>query len=191
MISSDGIKSKGYTIKGRLSFIDTEFGECEREKVFALLDDDIRDILSRRVISSDWYPLKYQVNLSMAIDKALGKGDLELCRKIGKFTAESDLNTIHKIILKMGSPQRLLKLSAGMWSRYYSEGSLVLESIGNGYAVALVKDFNPISKAFCTDLSGWMIRTLELTGATNVDLNHTKCVLDGDEACRYEATWKY
>ena len=184
-------KSKGYTLRGRLAFIEQRFGKERIPEVLARLEnEEERKILSAPFSSSTWYPLWYQVHLSETIDKALGKGDLKLCWEIGRFTAEFELSTFHQIFLKLGKPQHLLKMGALMWGRYYNTGRLVVESKGDNAATGLVQEFDPIHRAFCVDFSGWMERTMELTGATKVAVRHTACRLEHAPACRFEGSWE-
>jgi hypothetical protein len=191
MSPSDASQSKGYTLRGRLAFIEQRYGKERIPEVLARLEDeDLRKVLSGAFSPSSWYPLRYQVRLSETIDKVLGKGDLQLCWEIGRFTAEFELSTIHAIFLKLGKPQHLLKMGALMWGRYYSTGRLQIESKGDNAAVGLVQDFDPVHRAFCMDFSGWMERTLELTGAQKVAIRHTACRLEHAPACRFEGSWE-
>ncbi len=183
-------KSKGYTLRGRLAFIEQRYGAERIPEVLARLDEEERKVLSHPFSPSSWYPLRYQVNLSAAIDQVLGKGDLQLCWEIGRFTAEFELSTIHQIFLKLGKPQHLLKMGALVWGRYYSAGRLAVESKGDCAAVGVVHDFDPLHRAFCMDFAGWMERTLELTGAVKVAIRHTACRLEHAPACRFEGSWE-
>lgn len=190
MQSGTETKSKGYTLKGALSFVEREYGPDGKQRLIEGLDEKYRKYFQTTIIPSDWYPFEAQVHLYETIDRLFGKGDFHLCWKIGRFTAEFELSTIHKILLKIGGAEKLMKLSGMMWGRYYSSGRLETEDVTSGNGVALVKDFNPISEAFCLDLAGWMERTLELTGARKVLIRHTECILKGHPACRYEGEWE-
>lgn len=191
MSPADDSKSKGYTLRGRLAFIEQRFGKDRIPEVLAKLEDeDLRKVLSGSFAPSSWYPLRYQVRLSEAIDKVLGKGDLQLCWEIGRFTAEFELSSIHQIFLKLGKPQHLLKMGALMWGRYYNTGRLQVEAKGDHAAAGIVQEFDPVHRAFCIDFSGWMERTLELTGATKVAVRHTACRLEHAPACRFEGSWE-
>lgn len=183
-------KSKGYTLRGRLAFIERKFGRERVPEVLALMEEEPRKVLSGVFAPSSWYPLAYQVRLSEAIDKVCGKGDLQLCWDIGRFTAEFELSTIHQIFLKLGTPHQLLKMGGMMWGRYYNSGKLEVAATGKNEAAGFVRDFNPISRAFCMDFAGWMERTLELTGARKVAIRHTACRLEHAPACKYEGSWE-
>lgn len=190
MMTADTIRSKGYTVKGALAFVEKTYGKDSINRLIQSFEPPFSEILQSMIVPSKWYPFELQVRLYETIDSIFGNGDLQLCWAIGRFTAEYELSSIHRIVLKMGRPEQLMKLSGFMWGRYYSAGKLEFEKGEGNTGVAMVKDFNPISKAFCTDLAGWMERTLELTGTRHCLVQHTACVLDGASECRYEGSWE-
>jgi hypothetical protein len=53
-----------------------------------------------------------------------------------------------------------------------------------------VRDFHPISKAFCHDFGGWLWRTAEMSGLADVRVHHEACLLDGAPACVWRAHWR-
>ncbi len=189
MADKGGIRSKGYTLKGALAYVVDRHGDEALKRVLDVLDGDLASLLASRVVPSEWYPFEYQVRFYEAVDRVLGRGDLSLCWQIGRFTAEFELTTIHKIFMKVGGPRRLLSLSGMLWNRYYSVGKLDVQSLDNRGAKATVRDFHPISRAFCFDLAGWMERTLELSGGKDIHLVHSECVIQGANACVYEGSW--
>ena len=190
MTPAEEPKSKGYTLRGRLAFIEQRYGKQRIPEVLARLDEEERKVLSNPFAVSSWYPFRTMVHFSEAIDSVLGKGDLQLCWEIGRFTAEFELSTIHQIFFKLGRPQHLLKMAGLMWGRYYSAGRLVVQSTGEKCAGGEVQDFDPSHRAFCMDFSGWMERTLELTGATRISIRHTACRLEHAPSCRFEGSWE-
>ncbi len=186
----DTIRSKGFTLKGATAFAESRFGAGAMEKVLPLLEPDLREALSVPVLSSTWYPFRYQVALYEGIDQAFGGGDLALCREIGRYTAETEATSFHKVLLKLANMKTWLKIAGSMWGMYYSAGSLSAEAFHDEGGVARISGFHPISKAFCEDFAGWLEQILKMGGKTEVSLRHTECVLDGAPACLYKATWR-
>jgi len=184
------IQCKGFTLKGALSFVEATYGADARARVLAAASPETREVLGGTVLASALYPFRAQVDLYLAIDKALGRGDLALCRLIGRFTAEHELSTIHKITLKVASLSLWMRSAGRMWNQYYTAGTLVADEFGATGGRLRVERFNPISKAFCLDLLGWFERTAELSGKSGVAVEHPRCLLDGHGACLFEARWK-
>ena len=186
----DAIKSKGFTITGALVFVDQKHGPQARTKVIAALDPDTRRLVERSVLASEWVPLRSQVALYEAIDRTLGAGDFKLCFEIGRFTCDHEMTTINRIFLKFGSLEKWMRLASAMWSRYYNTGRLEVEGFTKEEGTIVIRDFNPISKAFCSDFAGWLHRTSEVGGARNVTMGHPDCLLDGAPGCRYVGRWE-
>lgn len=183
-------KSKGYTIKGALNFVVHKFGKDKFEKLLEKISPELKNEIKKGIIPSDWYPFKFQVEVYEAIDLTLGTGNLQICKEIGRYTAEYEISTIHKLFLKIGSIDTIFKFGSLLWGRYYNKGKLEIKIEGKGKGEACIKEWHPISKAFCIDLLGWMERTLELSGADSVHIKHSDCILDGAPYCKFEGVWK-
>lgn len=184
------MKSKGFTIKGALAFVEKTYGAEGKARLIEALDPGTREIAERVGISAEWVPFSAQVALYESIDRVFGKGDLALCWEIGRFTSESELSTINLIFLKLGKLEHWFRVASMMWGRYYSEGRLHIGNFGRETGTVLIMDFNPISEAFCRDFSGWLQRTVELSGCRNVTVEHPQCVLSGRRLCEFVGRWE-
>jgi hypothetical protein len=188
--AADTIQCKGFTLKSLLAFVDHRWGDEGRSRLSLGLEPELQALTHQAILPGSWYPFTSLVALSVATDRVFGRGDLQLCWEIGRFTSELELNTVHKIFLRVTSFPMWLKTSGIMWGRYYSAGKFELESHEKGKASALLRDFNPVSEAFCTQFSGWMERTMELSGLSRPQVFHPSCVLDGALACRFTGSWE-
>jgi hypothetical protein len=184
------MKSKGFTIKGGFAFVEARYGAEAKTRVIQALPPDLREIAGRTILSSDWVPFELQVGLYEAIDETFGTGDLSLCREVGRFTSEHELSTVNLIFLKLGKLEHWFRAASLMWNRYYSEGKLEVGRFEKESGTVLIRDFHPISEAFCRDFSGWLQRTVELSGHRNVTIEHPRCVLSGSDACEYVGRWQ-
>lgn len=187
---ASAIRSKGFTLKGALAFAEARFGPGSRERLLDGAPPELTEVLRSTVLASAWYPFAAQVALYEAIDRTFGRGDLALCRDIGRFTAEAEASALHKLILKFASLEAWLKAAGGMWGQYYNTGRLVTEGFSPDGGGVRIAEFNPVSKAFCMDFSGWLEKTAELSGKRGAAVTHAACLLDGREACVYRATWR-
>jgi len=185
-----GIQSKGFTLRGAMGFVGAKYGPGSMDQVMALADPELREALTGLIHPSAWYPFRFQVGLYEAIDRAFGRGDFALCREIGRYTAEAEANSFHKVLIKLASLKSWLKVAGSMWGMYYSLGKLSVVAMGEAGGTMSVTSFHPISRAFCEDLSGWLQKTAEMSGKKGVVITHTQCLLDGAQACLYRATWK-
>lgn len=184
------IESKGFTLLSALAFVEARWGAPGRQRLLAALDEPSRRVLAGHVLASGWYPFAVQVAIYEAVDREWGRGDHALCWEIGRFTAEHEASTIHKLFLKIARIDTWLRAAGAMWGRYYSAGTLELGEFVEGSGEVRIRDFHPISKAFCHDFGGWLWRTAEMSNLRDVHIAHDDCLLDGADACRYRATWR-
>lgn len=183
------LRSKGFTLKGALAFVESGWGAKGIARVLTESSDVDRGILDARILPSAWYPFSAQVGLYETIDRLFGAGDLALCWEIGKFTSDYEMTRFHKAFLRVTGLDLWVRTAGLMWRRYYSAGGLSVEEIGPRAGVVKVSGFNPLSQAFCFDFGGWLHRTVELAGYSGVAIEHDACVLHGAEACRYSGRW--
>ena len=184
------IQSKGFTLQSALAYAEHKQPVGGRERLLGALDEEAQRVLGGHLLASSWYPFRLQVAAYEAIDRLWGNGDLALCWDVGRFTAEHEASTIHKLFLKLARIDTWLRVAGTMWGRYYSAGTLELGEFTDDHGELLVRGFNPLSKAFCHDLGGWFWRTAEMSGLKSVGVAHVSCLLDGSDACRYRATWR-
>jgi len=183
------MNSKGFTVKGALAFVEKRWGTAGTARVIAALDPESARIAGSLVLSSQWVPFRTQVALYEAVDRTFGKGDFALCWDIGRFTSEYEMNTVNLVFLRLGKLEHWFHAASRMWRRYYSEGALDVEGFGPGTGTIVTSGFDPLSRAFCIDFSGWLQRTVELSGLTRVKVEHQRCMLAGGGACAFRGTW--
>jgi len=189
MVEKD-IKIKGFGIKSVLKYIEENYGEEAFKNLKNKVRNELKEFLSIKIIPSEWYSFSNFVYLLEDIDKIFGTGDFKICKEIGKYNVRYELSTIHAILLKFITIEKILKTGSNLWERYFNCGNLKVEILEKGKAIVRIYNFNPISKAFCAELSGWMEEILKLAGAKSVFLNHSNCILNGKESCEFEAVWK-
>ncbi len=188
-VPGDQTKSKGFTVRGALAFVESRWGADGRSQLLPALDTETRGFCERMVLSSEWVPFRVQVHLYEGIDRVFGAGDHALCRDIGRFTSEHEMSTINQLFLKLGKLEHWMRAAGLMWNRYYSAGRLEVGEFTKKGGILFVRDFDPISDAFCRDLGGWFERTAELSGEKDVRLEHPECVLRSGQDCVYRASW--
>lgn len=157
----------------------------------AVLDDV--EPFDRRVLQSlvtvGWYPLDLEARVIRAIDRTLGSGDLGLANAMGRFSAEHDLTTIHRIFLRMITPAFAMEKLLELWPRYQDTGSWRLENAGTKHVIGHLSDWGHVDQALCLVLAGYIERTLELVGSKYARVDHVRCRSNGEPACAFEARW--
>jgi len=182
---------KGNAFLWTLKFIDQHFGAEARARVIAQLPEEDRPILEGIVLPISWYPLPLFGRLLRAMDSELGKGDLALATERGRWVAVNDIRTIHKVFLKLFTPEWLVERATGtLWKKFHSSGQWTTEALGEGKARAVLRDLAHVDPAVCASIGGWMIGLFELAGAKTIDVRHALCRGRGSQACVYEVEWR-
>jgi len=106
---------------------------------------------------------------------------------------ESELTTLVRLVLKIGSPEFMLKRTGFLWKRYFDSGSFAAEQEAPGqWRLWLADDADEDRTAgalTCSNGPGpWLQRGLELSG-TGGTVRHVRCRFDGHPRCEFEARW--
>ncbi|MFQ5458167.1 MAG: hypothetical protein ACE5FC_06935 [Myxococcota bacterium] len=167
----------------------SRFGNEAWLQVYGDLKPASREIFSRHLLPSAWYPyFAYAEVLDIVVRRFYG-GKIESAREVGANDLEASLNSVYRMLYKAGSPAFIIRMSSLLWRAYFNTGRMVVEESGRGFARVRIEAFTPPAKAVCWDIFGSLCRGLELSGATAIHAAHTDCPLKGDAAMRYEATW--
>jgi hypothetical protein len=140
------------------------------------------------VVGVGWYPLALYARLLRAVDQQLGAGDLRAIPPIGRFEAERDLPTIHRLLLKMVNPSYVVDKMAELWPRYHSTGELRIERRGDRAVDATLADWAS-DEALCLGFQSYCQRALELAGARDVRIAHSSCRARGADLCFFRVKW--
>ena len=181
---------KGNQIIISSQFLVNKYGPDSIEKAAQIMDPKNREIVLGDILSSSWKPAPALVELAAAADKVFGKGDYEVCREMGYFTAKESMSKFYKVFLKFGDPFFILKRSNTLVKQMHNTGRIEVIETGPSYIKAHYLDFGYPHKAFCLILLGFFYGVLEMCGTKNLLIEETRCVNEGDEVCEFVATWK-
>lgn len=184
-------KAKGTTLIPRLKYMDVKGTPAQKEAVLALLRPEFQAEIRKGILQAGWYPLDLLVDLSLAIDKVMGKNDLALIRELARFASEEVLNTVYKMFFRVGSPEFIVSSSANLWTRFYNSGTLKFDFNKAEKRVTFqVIDFDQPSHVHCLTIMAWMEKTLELCG---LKLRGAQCVQCREKQaahCEYLFRWE-
>jgi hypothetical protein len=141
------------------------------------------------VVAIGWYPLALYARLIRVVDQVHGTGDLQRVVALGKFEAERDLTTLHRIFLRLANPIYLLEKSAEYWRRFHDTGRWVIVQPSPREAIGHLDEWGCIDEGLCTELVGYLGRAFELTGARRVRMEHPLCRARQDARCTFKARW--
>lgn len=187
-----GVNVKGSAVTARLRFVRELYGEPGVRRVKEALRAEHRATIDQRVMPHEWVPFELFVDLSVEIDRLYGKGDLALCREMGRFAAKVNLPTLYRIFYALGSPAFIISRAVRVWDVHYDSGRISAEVERTGAterATLTLRALATPHRAHCLSVLGWAERSVELSGGRIIDADETTCRTRGDDACRFVVAW--
>ena len=150
------------------------------------------DALAAPVRKLGWYPYATYVELLLAIDRRLGKGDFEHGRVLGVEAGRQDLGTVFKIFAALASAERLIRGCTRVWDAYYRDaGTMEATAWSPEGTILVIRDFPAMHPVHCRLMEGWMISTMENIGYRVLSgSRETECTSRGGTLHRFEARWE-
>ncbi|MCA9680654.1 MAG: hypothetical protein KC457_00545 [Myxococcales bacterium] len=160
----------GHVVRSRYMFV-RKFGEEALQKVLAAMPADSRKIVSDGPLETVWYPYQTLIDLSVAADEILGRGDLKLCEDMGAFSCQQNLTGIYRVFFRFGNLNFLLDRAAKAFHSQYDFGSMrVIRDPENKYRVTLeLTGVARPHRSMYLAIKGWAIKAAELSGSELTD----------------------
>jgi len=186
-------KAKGSVLLPLRSFIEKFNGaDAWQDVMNGVLPED-RAVLSGLVIHGGWYPVGvWNRALSTYLKQHYTSVD-EGMRQVSQFIANEDLNSVYKMVLRLGSPEFLLKRTDSLWSRYFDSGKMFAEETSpRRWKLTLdapIGENEAPSYLTCgPGVSAWVGHGLHLT-RTEARVEHVRCRMSTGGSCEYRVQW--
>ena len=180
---------KGITLKSRAAFIEANYGPDGMQTILSTLSGEAKDLFTdpMRIKATGWYAFELQVEVDEAICKVLAKGDPNVYRLMGGFSAEYHDKQL--AMKQFTEPWKFLTLQTMIWSRFFKPGQAEVIKVSDREAKIHVYGFRSVHEN-CETNMGFFHRSLELCGAEDVSVVETQCTKDaGVEYCEYRLRW--
>jgi hypothetical protein len=180
---------KGSAVKSSVGFVKEKLGEEGFQRVIAAMGDE-GTTLEGPILPSEWYDFSLLLRFMSAAQPhiTLPPGRT-LAWEMGRFSADYGLKTIYRVFFKVADAAFIIRKAPQVLSSYYDSGKMSVLASDPGSAAIRLVDFDQPDPRFCDRLLGWMERTLELSGAKAIRMEHPKCVARGDDSCDYVGRW--
>jgi hypothetical protein len=183
-------KIKGVALLSRLDALKNLFGDAAVTDVLSKMSESNRELLTGGgLISSSWYPAEVFKELHEATSKTFRFKDPRALEKIGEYSAEQGLTTIHRMKIKENRPGMTLQRVPPLWSAFHDTGEVTVTT-EEKKAVLQVRGYALPHREFCLTQLGWVRKLAELSNAKNVSTVESKCVCQGNDYCEITVTWE-
>src|SRR5262245_23070542 len=191
---------RGATVLGTLDYTRRYFGEDGLRRALDAATPETRqaigDPAQPAILTQGWYDYRLVSDLTRAVDKTCGRGDLALARAAGKHVAFEDVNRFFKWLLRLTSPATLFTRAASVWNNYHSGGRYVVATLEDRRARIRIENWDSADPVICKRIEGWIERALELTlgSSTHPSIReeshlHRDAAVSPHAYCLYVAEW--
>jgi len=153
-----------------------------------LFDED-RKVLEGRILPSSWYPFETYKRCFQAVGKVVAHGSDSVYRGWGRQFCDEIMLSIYKRMLSDTSPMQTMRRYVSMFSMFYDFGTLELEERSENEVVLAFRDFDRDFAELYQLFYGWIERSLELSGAKDVQMNFLTCSWLGAPDTRFQIQW--
>jgi hypothetical protein len=185
---------KGTLLKNLGDFVVERHSASVWRAVVDSLPADDRAIIDGLLLVGGWYPVGlWNRCITSYIARYAKDADAEMTA-VARHVAEHDLNTLFKVLLKMGSAELVLRRSDSLWSRYFDVGKFENRELAKRkWALKLTaptgEEEAPGELTCGPGVCGWLAMALELTGVKAPRIVQTRCRFRSSPSCEYEVTW--
>jgi hypothetical protein len=188
-------QGKGSLLVHMRTYVQKKHGERAWADVLERASAADRKVLSDVILAGGWYPIGV-VNRTLGTVLGLARGHSaeDEMRMLSAYIADSDLGSVYKKVLRLGSPDFLLRRTDSLWSRYFDVGKLTPTEVAPRHwrlklEMVMGDDLAP-NHYFCgPGCPAWIEMGLKLTGATAASVRHIECRMQNGTSCTYVVNW--
>jgi len=184
---------KGAALLGFLKYIKGKpNGEELLKKVIDAMPPELAPSCRQRVVAVAEYPYALFVAFIRAADKTLGRGDLSICKELGKATALRDIESVGQLFQREPRIEDLYRSGDVYWKSYHlNSGSWKVEDTNPEQTVMRIYDFPEMDPAHCRLMEGWMTQAMISCGVLmSGEVREVKCMSQGDPYHEFIARWR-
>ena len=155
------------------------------------LSDKTKDIMSRPILAGKWYPFHEAfVEPLEKIYQLSAEDKKELLWRCGRFIADSNINGIYKLFLKIGLPAFTISRASAIFDRYFRPVKMNIIENSPHKAVLHIVVFPQANEIVEFTIAGWMERALEMTGCKKPEIKISKSLTKGNKITEFILQWK-
>lgn len=182
---------KGILINGWMALLKDRYGQAALSAALEMLGPLDRAVLATTFLPSSWYPYDTLQVLSR-LTKRIGDVSDDLAIDIGKAMAQHACAGVYKSLIVADPLKQVDRIS---WV-----GDMLFRSVRRcetertGEASGLVRYIYEVgvkpNAGTCKSVMGFLMRMMELAGASGVSASHPKCVVKGADCCEFLLQWQ-
>lgn len=158
-------ETKGTNLLGSLRSLREERGAAMHDSAVAAAQGAFGEALrSGHLLPVGWYPVSWYVELHRAIESAAG-GGVTLVRRLATVTTERDFSGLHRLVVRVLSPQTAARHTHRMLQLYWRGGSVEVVEDREGLVRLRLRGWIGFTPSVWEDLAGSIESVLGVVGA--------------------------
>jgi hypothetical protein len=187
--AADRMRVKGNLVRTRSRYVVETYGEAMLRRLCGALPPDAAAYLADPPLAHTFCPYGPLIDVDCSIFDLAMHGDSNSMKQFGFTVSGYDLPTVYKILFKLGSPARVLRLVGVAWGLYFRPGRMMVESIEATSSRMTLHD-SVIGRYLCEfGMAGWMEATVAASGAIRPRCKHIRCRHRQDPVCEWRLDW--
>jgi hypothetical protein len=150
------------------------------------------EIINKRILPSEWYPLDIYVKCAMAVFHVLGQENLDLVRFRGRMRGKELFETVYKGLIVPNDPVASLSKFVVAYAQLFNFSSLKLEPAGSNHARLYHDNKHTMhaNRPYCSQLMGHLDVLVEIAGGKNVKIELTAKQWEGAPVTTFDIRWE-
>jgi uncharacterized protein (TIGR02265 family) len=183
---------KGIVVLNARDYVASVVGAQAWDAILDRLPAPDRDVIAA-MVPVGWYDVRLYDRVCRAVAESLAP-ELSLSPDsvmvaVGRYAAEHDLKTIHRLFLRVANPAYVLERAADFWRRYQNSGVWSIERESPTRVRATLRGWGSEDELTCVRLAAYTERLFELVGARHASMERLACRARGDDACVFAGSW--
>ena len=182
---------KGEAVLSIPIFILKKIGTKGYKNWLELLSPEAKKVFSKPINKTDWFPLQeIMIEPTKKYCEMFFNNSDRGAWECGRYSVEYGLKGIYKVLVKIASPQILVKKAGPILASYYKPSKLEVVKSGKNSAVVHITEFPEINRIIEYRIGGWMERAIEICGGQNVTINITYSLTENYPVTEYKISWR-
>ena len=153
------------------------------------LDEDGAKLLARGVLSTDWIPLAFLVEVDRKIAQLSGGNPEDVFRELGRNSAQENLGGVYKAFVAT-DPHRFFGRMKLLHGRFCNFGLPHYEQLSERTGRIQIEECDEYSPVYCASTLGYYEGALEAMKVEGpIKVQEKTCQCRGKSICSYELSW--
>lgn len=132
-------------------------GTCKK-----LLTDEDKEIISKLILATKWYPFETYKNCFKAVCKVNAGNNPEMLRQWGRLAGEETMTNIYKTVLNRKDAASALSAFQTVVKNVYDSIKIEKTMLSDNEVMITISEFDPDFQEWYLIGLGWIERTIEL-----------------------------